>query len=246
MIDPPLARRGRVPAAVLWDMDGTLVDTEPYWIASEFDLATKYGGRWTREHALALVGYDLIVAGRYIREHMGITLTPEQIVDELLDGVVARVRAEVPWRPGARELLSALRVADIPCALVTMSYQRFVAPILEHLPPGTFQAIVTGDAISQGKPHPEPYLAAAAALGVAPGECVAIEDSTTGVTSAEAAGCTVLVVPNHVSVAEGPARVFRASLSGLDVADLCALCFPLPADPEPSVRRPGDSGNSAR
>jgi HAD superfamily hydrolase (TIGR01509 family) len=224
MNDPLTTARGRIPAAVLWDMDGTLVDTEPYWIASEFDLAARYGGRWTREDALALVGYDLIVAGRYIREHMGIDLTPEQIVDELLDGVVARVRARVPWRPGAMELLAALREAHVPCALVTMSYQRFVAPILEHLPPETFRVVVTGDTIDQGKPHPEPYLTAAAALGVSPADCVAIEDSTTGVTSAETAGCRVLVIPNHVSVAPGVRRVFRDTLAGLDLAGLCALC----------------------
>ena len=96
-----------MPAAVLWDMDGTLVDTEPYWIAAELELAERHGGRWTREDALQLVGFDLLAAGRHIREHMGIDLTPEQIVDELLDGVVARVRARVPWRPGAMELLAA-------------------------------------------------------------------------------------------------------------------------------------------
>jgi HAD superfamily hydrolase (TIGR01509 family) len=155
---------------------------------------------------------------------MGIDLTPEDIVDELLDGVVARVRANVPWRPGGVELLAALRVARIPCGLVTMSYQRFVAPILEHLPPETFRVVVTGDTIDQGKPHPEPYLTAAAALGVAPADCIAIEDSTTGVTSAEAAGCRVLVIPNHVTPAPGPGRVFRDTLQGMGVEDLCALC----------------------
>jgi HAD superfamily hydrolase (TIGR01509 family) len=224
MTDAVTAVRGRTPAAVLWDMDGTLVDTEPYWIASEFDLAEKYGGRWTREDALTLVGHDLLVAGRYIREHMGLDLTPEQIVDELLDGVVARVRRNVPWRPGAVELLATLRAAQIPCGLVTMSYQRFVAPILEHLPPGTFRVVVTGDTIDQGKPHPEPYLTAAAALGVAPSDCVAIEDSTTGVMSAEAAGCRVLVIPNHVTPAPGFRRVFRDTLTGMGIDDLCALC----------------------
>ena len=219
----PEAAGRRIPAAVLWDMDGTLVDTEPYWIASEFDLAARHHAAWSREHALNLVGKDLLVAGRYIREHMGISLTAEQIVDELLDGVVARVRREVPWRPGAVDLLATLRTAGIPCALVTMSYQRFVAPILEHLPPQTFRAVVTGDTIDQGKPHPEPYLTAAAALGVAAADCVAIEDSATGVTSAEAAGCRVLVIPNHVAVDAGPRRVFRDTLVGVSLDDLRAL-----------------------
>jgi HAD superfamily hydrolase (TIGR01509 family) len=207
-------------------MDGTLVDTEPYWIESEFSLAERHNGRWSREHALTLVGRDLLDAGRYIREHMGIDLTPEQIVEDLLDGVVARVRQAVPWRPGARELLAALRTAGVPCALVTMSYQRFVAPILEHLPPETFRVVVTGDVLTNGKPHPEPYLTAAAALGVPAADCLAIEDSSTGVTSAETAGCQVLVVPNHVTVPSGRRRIFRDTLVGLSLDDLCAMCRP--------------------
>ena len=93
-----------LPAALLWDMDGTLVDTEPYWIETEFALADRYGGTWSRAQALDLVGNDLLTSGRYIREHMGIDLTPERIVEELLDGVVARVEQAVPWVPGAREL----------------------------------------------------------------------------------------------------------------------------------------------
>lgn len=216
-----------MPAAILWDMDGTLVDTEPYWIEVEYELADEYGGTWSHEHALELVGNDLLASGAYIREHMGIDLSPEAIVERLLDGVVARVEREVPWRPGARELLVALREAQVPLALVTMSYARFVAPILHHLPPGTFTVIVTGDQVSNGKPHPEPYLTAAAALGVAPEECVAIEDSNTGTVSAESAGCRVLVVPNHVAVTPAPGRHFRDSLVGLEIGDLAYLPFAL-------------------
>lgn len=211
------------PAAVLWDMDGTLVETEPYWIEAEFALAERYGGTWSSEHAMNLVGNDLVESGRYIREHMGIDLEPSVIVEELLDGVVAHIEREVPWRPGAVELLADLRDAGIPCALVTMSYRRFVAPVLAALPAGTFAAVVTGDAVSHGKPHPEPYLKAARNLEVDPVDCVAIEDSNTGARSAEAAGCTVLVVPNHVPVLPGQRRVFRSSLAELDSGSLVAL-----------------------
>jgi HAD superfamily hydrolase (TIGR01509 family) len=211
------------PAAVLWDMDGTLVDTEPYWIATEYAMAEKYGGTWSEEHALNLVGNALLESGVYIRVHMGIDLTPQEIVDELLDGVVERVRESVPWRPGARELLADLRANDVPCALVTMSWQRFVAPILEHLPPDTFAAIVTGDRVEFGKPHPEPYLKAAAELGVAPEDCLAIEDSNPGAKSGVAAGCVVLCVPNHVPILEGERRVFRDTLVGVAAADLAEL-----------------------
>ena len=211
------------PTAVLWDMDGTLVDTEPYWIASEFALAERYGGTWSTEQALNLVGLDLLDSGRYISEHMGIDLEPSEIVEQLLDGVMARIAEEVPWRPGARELLADLREAGIPRALVTMSYRRFVAPVLNTLHPDTFDVVVTGDAVSRGKPHPEPYLKAARELRVDPTQCLAIEDSNTGARSAEAAGCLVLVVPNHVPVLEGDRRVFRDSLAGLVAADLATL-----------------------
>ena len=206
--------------AVLWDLDGTLVDTEPYWIAAEFAMAERYGARWTREHALNLVGNDLLESGRYIREHMALDIPAEQVVEELLDGVVALVQEGVPWRPGARDLLDELGAAGVPCGLVTMSYERLVAPILEQLPTESFRVIVTGDSVDQGKPHPEPYLTAAAALGLPASSCLAIEDSNTGADSAEAAGCIVLVVENHVAVARGDRRVFRDSLVGLGVQDL--------------------------
>jgi HAD superfamily hydrolase (TIGR01509 family) len=210
----------RLPEAVLWDMDGTLVDTEPYWIDAEFALADKHGGSWSHDHALNLVGHDLLDSGRYIREHMGVDLEPSDIVEELLDAVVARIAEEVPWRPGARELLAELRGAGVPLALVTMSYRRFVAPVLEVLPEGTFDAVVTGDAVSRGKPYPDPYLKAAAELRLDARHCLAIEDSDTGATSAARAGCLVLVVPSHVAVPEADGRVFRDSLEGLRVADL--------------------------
>jgi HAD superfamily hydrolase (TIGR01509 family) len=209
--------------AVLWDLDGTLVDTEPYWIAAEFALAEEHGSTWSQEHALQLVGNDLVDSGHYIREVMGLEMSAEDVVDYLLDRVVTQAQEAVPWRPGAVELLTALRAADIPCGLVTMSYQRLVAPVVAHLPPETFRVIVTGDEVERGKPHPEPYLTAAAALGLRPEECVAIEDSNTGATSAETAGCPVLVVENHVAVMAAPRRTFAATLTDVTVDLLAGL-----------------------
>jgi HAD superfamily hydrolase (TIGR01509 family) len=203
-------------AAVLWDMDGTLVDTEPYWVDAELALAERCGATWSHEQGLELVGRDLLDSGRIIADRMGIDLSPEAVVEELLDSVSERVERSIPWRPGARELLASLGEAAVPCGLVTMSYARFAAPILEALPPDTFTVVVTGDIVENGKPHPEPYLTAAHDLAVPASECLAIEDSDTGARSAAAAGCTVLCVPLHVPVPPGPGRVFADSLVGLD------------------------------
>jgi HAD superfamily hydrolase (TIGR01509 family) len=134
--------------------------------------------------------------------------------------VVARISTRIPWTPGARELLDALRQAGIPVALVTMSYRRLADAVITGLPEGTFGAVVTGDVVREGKPHPEPYLRAAAQLGVDPARCVAIEDSPTGVASAEAAGCVTVVVEGVVAVAQAPGRTIVSSLAALSVDDL--------------------------
>lgn len=193
------AELGR-PAAVLFDMDGTIVDTEPYWIASEFEVVEMHGGSWSIEHAKAVVGFDLLDAARYIAHNGNIDLAPHDIVEMLLDRVVARLRQEVPWRPGARALLAAVVDAGIPTALVTMSWRRFADEVVRCLPDGSFTVTVVGDEVRQGKPHPEPYLLAATKLAVDPARCVAIEDSPTGVRSALAAGCRVIAVPHVVPV----------------------------------------------
>lgn len=204
-------------AAVLWDMDGTLVDTEPYWIECEYELVGEFGGTWSEEHAHAIVGFDLRDSARYIREHGGVDLPIDDIVNRLLDGVIARVRRSVPWRPGARELLADLRRARVPCALVTMSWRRFADAVVDALPPGSFTHVVSGDEVTHGKPHPEPYLAAARGLGVPARRCVAIEDSPTGTRSAVAAGCVVYAIPNVVEVPAGPRYTRLSSLHLLDL-----------------------------
>jgi HAD superfamily hydrolase (TIGR01509 family) len=209
--------------AVLWDMDGTLVDTEPYWLDAERGIVEAHGGVWTDEDSKAVIGSAMLHSAQYIREKGGVDLPPERIVEQLLDSVVSRVGRQTPWRPGARELLAELRARHVPCALVTMSYERLVAPVLAQLPKGSFDVVVTGDSVERGKPHPEPYLHAARLLGVDPARCLAIEDSNTGAQSAEAAGCLVLVVENHVAVEPGKRRLLLKTLSGVTAADVLAL-----------------------
>ena len=229
LAQPRLPHRRRVTGlaehlqAVLFDMDGTIVDTEPYWIAAEYALVEAHGGTWTDEHAHALVGNALLASAEYIREHGGVLLEPERIVELLLDDVVRAAEEAMPWQVGARELIEQANAAGIPCGLVTMSYRRLADAVIAALAPGTFSVVVTGDQVLDGKPHPEAYLTAAAELGVEPRRCVAIEDSPTGVASAEAAGCVVVAVPHHVPIEPAPTRTVLNSLSELTVAGLDEL-----------------------
>ena len=209
-----------LPAAVLWDMDGTLVDTEPYWIRAEHAIVEEAGGVWSDEYAHQLVGNDLMVSAQFIRDHSPVELDPVEIIGQLLERVVLQVREHVPWRPGALELLEALRVEGVPSALVTMSWRSLADAVVGALPAGTFAAVVTGDEVEHGKPHPEPYLAAARVLGVEVTACVAIEDSPTGVRSAVSAGVPTLAVPHIVPVPRMAGSVQVPSLRGLLPRDL--------------------------
>lgn len=205
-------------------MDGTLVDTEPYWIAAEHRLVESYGHTWGDEHAHTLIGKPLLVSAAYIREHGHVPLTPPQIVDRLLDAVIAESRQHLDWRPGVLELMAEIKAAGLPTAMVTMSYRNLASVVAEAIPEGSrFDLLVCGDDVKNGKPDPEAYLLAAARLGVEPQNCVAIEDSPSGVSSAEAAGCVVIGVPNQVPLAAGPRRIVLPGLSGLHLADLEAM-----------------------
>ncbi len=197
--------------AVLWDLDGTLVDTEPVWMAAERELAAEHGVEWTHADGLALVGLALPDSGTYIKDRLGSQRSPADLVDYLVQRVAAHLTEQVPWRPGALDLVAAFAEAEVPQALVTMSYAPIAKAVADHLP---FDAVVTGDAVVMGKPHPEAYLTAAELLGHAPEDCLAIEDSPTGAAAASAAGCEVLVIPHLVEVPAGPRRFTHPSLAG--------------------------------
>ena len=211
-----------LPAAVLWDMDGTLVDTEPEWIATERALVMSHGGEWTDEDSKRLVGSALIEAGEYIRVRGGLLLTAEQVVENMVQRIVERLKESITWRPGARELLTDLRAHGVPCALVTMSYRQLADIVVSALPPDTFGAVITGDEVVNGKPHPEPYLRAASDLGVDIADCIVIEDSTTGARAGLASGARVVAAPNVVDV-DLPGIPTVGTLVGMGAADLAAV-----------------------
>lgn len=209
---------------MLWDMDGTIVDTEPYWIQAEKDLVASHGGIWTDEQAEALVGQSLMFSGQLIQD-AGVDLTVREIVDTLLGQVCERVRETMPWRPGARELLAELRGHGIPCALVTMSETILAEEVNARLPAGTFELLVTGDKVTHGKPHPEAYQSAfdhiaAMVPGLSKDRVVAIEDSLPGVTAAQAAGLVTVAVPHFVPLPAATERTEWPSLAGRTLKDL--------------------------
>jgi HAD superfamily hydrolase (TIGR01509 family) len=211
------------PAAVLWDMDGTLVDTEPYWIEAEHELVAAHGGVWNDEFAHQLVGNALEVSAQLIIDKSGIELSVPEVIDALLLRVIAQVEKRIPWRPGARELLGELGELGVPSLLVTMSWRSLADTVVRQLPEGAFHALVTGDEVSHGKPHPEPYLAAARLVGAEPGACIAIEDSPAGVRSATAAGVPTIAIPHVVPVPQIEGAVHIDTLAGVTAADLTTI-----------------------
>jgi HAD superfamily hydrolase (TIGR01509 family) len=212
-----------LPAAVLWDMDGTLVNTEPYWISAETELIESFGGTWSHEEALQLVGSGLFASAQ-ILQAKGVALSEVEIIDRLTDRVLEQlIEFGIPWRPGARELLTELREQSIPTALVTMSVSRMAHHIADRLGFVGFDAVVSGDDVVEAKPHPEPYLRGAQLLGVDPADCVAIEDSEPGIRSASAAGAVVIGVPFMVDLPDDVADVLWPTLDGRTLADLTGL-----------------------
>lgn len=213
----------RLPAAVLWDMDGTLVDSEHYWLHSEKQLAKRHDGDWSHEDGMKLIGKSLYDSSQIMKDEIGIDLETHEIIDQLTDAVVEQLRVEIPWRPGARELLRELRERGVKTALVTMSMRRMALEVVEQIDFHAFDVVIAGDDVRNGKPHPEPYLKAAEALGVKAEQCVAFEDSISGLLSAEAAGTRAVAVENFVPIPPQDGRIIWQTLEGVRYRDLRKL-----------------------
>ena len=218
-------------SAVLWDLDGTLVDTEKYWMKGESALAARYPGNWTHQDGLALVGLSLYESTKIMQERMQIhDLTVDEIIDELTRVVMSELEQEVPWRPGALELVRQLHLAGVRQVIVTMSMRRMALAVQQavHQQIGleVFDFVVAGDDVINGKPHPEAYLKAAEKLGLTPEECVAFEDSLNGLTSAETAGTRAVGVPNVIQIPQAPGRIIWPTLVGVEPYHLNTLFQP--------------------
>jgi HAD superfamily hydrolase (TIGR01509 family) len=211
-------------AAVLFDMDGLLIDSEPIWSIAEEEVTAHLGGPWRPEIKAALVGKRVDQTAQVF-----LSFAPESgrdeayVVDFLLRRMAELFRQRLPWQPGARELLDELRRRGIPLGLVSSSFRKLVDAALDDMGYERFAVTVAGDEVTHAKPHPEPYLRAAIALGADPASCIVLEDSLTGVQAGEAAGCVVVAVPSVVPVPAAEGRHVVASLTGIDVDWLLGL-----------------------
>jgi HAD superfamily hydrolase (TIGR01509 family) len=216
--------RGAKLEAVLFDMDGTLVDSEKVWQAALQDLAARHGARLSDRGRAALIGATTAESMSILFEDIGQPGADHDSGGHWLEARVMELFAGgLIWRPGARELLLAIRAAGIKTALVTATARHITEAMLDTLGRDNFDVTVTDDDVTHGKPHPEPYRFAARYLGVEPANCVAIEDSPTGITSALGAGCVVLAVPAEVDLSHLTAVTHSRSLVDVDLEMLRGL-----------------------
>jgi HAD superfamily hydrolase (TIGR01509 family) len=215
------------PAAVLFDMDGTLIDSEKLWDVALEELAAYYGGTLSPSARRVMVGTSMAQTLAILHADLGQPWRDAAAGAEWLERRVAELFAtDLRWRPGARRLLGAVRRAGIPTALVTSTARALVEVALDTLGRDNFDVVVCGDEVSAPKPDPTPYLTAARRLAVPIHRCVAIEDSPTGVASARAAGAVVLAVPSEVRLDPAVGVHLRDSLLDVDVEVLAALLGP--------------------
>lgn len=211
----PVARAGGDCSwAVLFDLDGLLVDSEPAWFEVERDVFARLGASrpWTPADQHRLVGGSITTSAQSMLRWAGSGLPPEQVVDWLVSGMAARLRRGVAFKPGARQLVGAVQEAGAATALVSSSHRVLVDAVLSRLPAGSFHATVAGDEVEHGKPAPDPYLRALSLLGLPASVAVVLEDSPTGARAGSAAGCVVVVVPDQPVLPDAHPWVQRDSL----------------------------------
>ncbi|MGV9842745.1 HAD family hydrolase [Streptomyces fungicidicus] len=206
--------------AVLLDMDGTLVDTEGFWWDVEVEVFASLGHTLDDSWRHVVVGGPMTRSAGFLIEATGADIGLDELTVLLNDGFEDRIDRALPLMPGAARLLAELSEFEIPTALVSASHRRIIDRVLTTLGPHHFALSVAGDEVPRTKPHPDPYLAAAGGLGVDPLWCAVVEDTVTGVTAAEAAGCHVVAVP---SVGPITPAVRRTVVSSLEVVDLTFL-----------------------
>ena len=210
-------------AAVLFDMDGTLVDTEPMWLASEIDLMNQFGYVWTEADQANCLGGPLDRVGRYMFDLAGGAHSPAFFTDTLISKMEQRLRSGAQLMDGAQELMAQCEALNLPMALVSASPRVLVDAVLENLAGHNFGIAISSDDVDNVKPNPEGYLKAANFLGVPIEDCLILEDSITGVTAAEASGGVVIAIPHLVAISEGDRLRVVSSVRELTLKKLTDL-----------------------
>ncbi|MFJ6720267.1 MULTISPECIES: HAD family phosphatase [unclassified Streptomyces] len=218
---------GSALQAVLLDMDGTLVDTEGFWWEIEEEIFRELGHRLEEAWRDIVVGGPMSRSAAFLIESTGAAIELAELSVLLNERFEARIADQVPLMPGAERLLSELARHNVPTALVSASHRRVIDQVLLTLGRDRFTMTVAGDEVPRTKPHPDPYLLAAQALGAHPSRCAVIEDTATGVAAAEAAGCRVVAVPSVGLIPAAPGRTIVRSLEEVDLAFLRSLITPM-------------------
>ncbi|OWA02031.1 hydrolase [Streptomyces sp. CS113] len=214
---------GSALQAVLLDMDGTLVDTEGFWWDVETEIFASLGHTLDDSWRHVVVGGPMTRSAGFLIEATGANITLAELSVLLNDGFEQRIGRDLPLMPGAARLLAELSAHEIPTALVSASHRRIIDRVLKALGPQHFALTIAGDEVPRTKPHPDPYLAAAAGLGVDPTRCAVVEDTATGVAAAESAGCHVVAVPSVAPITPAARRTVVASLEEVDLTFLRGL-----------------------
>ncbi|MBL1116039.1 HAD family phosphatase [Streptomyces sp. 110] len=214
---------GSALQAVLLDMDGTLVDTEGIWWDAEVSIFAELGHALAEEYRQVVVGGPMSRSAQFLIEATGAEIALAELTGLLNSRFTELIDGSVPMLPGAHRLLTELAAHSVPTALVSASHRRVMDRVLRSLGPEHFALTVAGDEVERTKPHPDPYLLAAAGLAAEPGRCVVIEDTDTGVRAAEAAGCRVVAVPSVVAIEPAAGRTVIGSLEEVDLDFLRTL-----------------------
>ncbi|WP_433888350.1 HAD family hydrolase [Streptomyces sp. CA-111067] len=215
--------QGPVLQAVLLDMDGTLVDTEGIWWTAEAAVFADLGHVLDEVHREVVVGGPMARSVGHLIEVTGATVPLAELMVAINTRFEELIARGAPLMPGARRLLTELAAHGVPTALVSASHRRTIEVMLRSLGAENFAFTLAGDEIGRTKPHPDPYLLAAARLGAHPASCVVVEDTLTGVAAGEAAGCRVVAVPSVAPIGPAPGRTVVSSLDELDVSFLRSL-----------------------
>ena len=207
-------------SAILFDMDGTLIDSEPLWLKAEIEVMAEVGCHWDEQDQIKCLGGSAERTERYMQERSQNIKPYGYFINRLHEVMRARITNELDLIPNALSLLKECKDVGIKTALVTASSRDLMTIVLKRFPIGTFDVVVSGDDVEKSKPDPAPYLLAAKQLSVDISKCLVLEDSLTGVQSGLSSGAKVIGIPHLVQMSEHPNLRVISSLDEITLSDI--------------------------